>query len=148
LVDSDFVRLPGEYSLADRKATAGLMAISNVDLPDGAGGNKIVPQPSESWQTDDLAAAMKLVDLLHAQPFAAQIASINMTNFQGRKDPLQPWILLDTIWPATDGKPRAVRWGRSLGDEKFYEVSSAAKVKTLDELYLRFSRIDANHDYV
>jgi len=145
LIDADFIRLPGEYSLADRKATDGLMAINNVDLPDGA---KSVPQPSESWQTDDLAAAMKLVDLLHTQPFASQIASINMANFQGRKDPLQPWIVFDTIWPTADGNPRIVDWGRSLGDEKFYEVSSAAKVKALNEIYLRFSRIDANRDYV
>jgi hypothetical protein len=145
LIDSEFVRLPGEYSAADRNATEGLMAITNVDLPDAA---KTVPEPSDSWNSDDLAAGMKLVDLLHSQRFVSQIASIDMANFRGRKDPLKPWILLNTIWPAADGNPRVIDWGRSLGDEKFYEVSSAAKVQALNEIYLRFARIDANHDYV
>ncbi|HUO08639.1 MAG TPA: hypothetical protein VM008_10095 [Phycisphaerae bacterium] len=145
LVDGDFVRLPGEYSRADRDATEGLMAITNVDLPDGV---KSVPQPSESWQTEDLAAGMKLVDLLQSQPFMKQIATIDMANYKGRKDSLKPWILLNTTFQAADGSPRVIRWGRSIGDEKFYEVSAAAKVQALNEIFLRFARIDANHDYV
>ncbi|MGN6370235.1 MAG: hypothetical protein ACTHN5_18415 [Phycisphaerae bacterium] len=145
LIDDEFVRLPGEYSPADRNATAGLMAITNVDLPDGA---KKVPQPSESWNTEDLAAGMKLVNLLQKQPFVGQIASIDMANYKGRKDSQKPWILLNTTFAAADGSPRVVRWGRSIGDEKFYEVSAAAKVQALNEIFLRFARIDANHDYV
>ena len=145
LIDDEFVRLPGEYSLADRNATAGLMAITNVDLP---GGAKTVPQPSEGWNTEDLRAGMKMVDLLHGQRFVGQIASIDMANYTGRKDTLKPWILLNTTFAAADGSPRVVRWGRSIGDEKFYEVSAAAKVQALNEIFLRFARIDANHDYV
>jgi hypothetical protein len=145
LIDDEFVRLPGEYSQADRNATAGLMAITNVDLP---GGAKTVPQPSEGWNTEDLQAGMKMVDLLHSQRFVGQIASIDMANYTGRKDTLKPWILLNTTFAAADGNPRVVRWGRSIGDEKFYEVSAAAKVQALNEIFLRFARIDANHDYV
>jgi hypothetical protein len=145
LIDDAFVRLPGEYSLADKNATAGLMAITNVDLPEG---KKEVPLPSASWTTEDLAAGMKMVDLLQKQRFVGQIASIDMANFKGRKDALKPWILLNTTFAAADGSPRVVRWGRSIGDEKFYEVSAAAKVQALNEIFLRFARIDANHDYV
>ena len=145
LIDDEFVRLPGEYSLADRNATEGLMALTNVDLPEG---KKDVPLPSENWQTEDLAAGMKLVSLLHAQRFVKQVAAIDMANFQGRKDPMKPWILLNTTFAAGDGTPRVIRWGRSIGDEKFYEVSATTKVQALNEIYLRFARIDANHDYV
>ncbi len=145
LVDSEFVRLPGEYSLEDRKATSGLMAISGVDLP---GASQKVPEPSEAWATEDLAAGMKLVDFLKGQPFISQVASVDMANYRGRKDKGQPWILLDTIWPAADGKARVVQWGRPLGEESFYEVKASAKLKALNEIYIRFNRIDADRDYV
>ena len=145
LLDKDAVRLPGEYSLADQKATAGLMAISGVELP---AGMKEVPAPSEVWAGEDLAAGMKLADFLRGQSFDGQVASIDMTNFQGRVDKKAPWILLETIWPAADGKPRVINWGRPVGEESFYEVKAATKLKALNEIYLRFSRIDANQDYV
>jgi hypothetical protein len=145
LLDKEAVRLPGEYSAQDRKATPGLMAISGIDLPVGM---KEVPQPSETWTGEDVAAGMKLADYLRGQPFDGQVASIDMTNFEGRVDKQLPWILLDTIWSTADGKPRVIDWGRPLGEESFYEVKAAAKLKALNEIYLRFSRIDADRDYV
>ncbi len=145
LVDSEAIRLPGEYSAEDRKSTVGLMAINGVDLPAGAKG---VPQPSEAWKTDDLAAGMKLVDLLRGETFVAQIAAVDMANFQGRKDDKLPWILLDTIWTTADGKPRVVNWGRPVGEENFREIKAVAKLKALNAIYTRFSRIDADRDYV
>jgi hypothetical protein len=145
LLDKQAVRLPGEYSFEDRKATAGLMAISGVELP---AGMTAVPKPSETWSGDDLAAGMKLAEFLRGQSFDGQVASIDMANFRGRVDKNAPWILLDTIWPAADGKPRVINWGRPVGEESFYEVNAAAKLKALNGIYLRFSRIDADRDYV
>ena len=46
------------------------------------------------------------------------------------------------------GEPRTIWWGRPIGQEKYYEVAAAAKVKTLGELNLQFGRIDAGRDYV
>jgi hypothetical protein len=39
-------------------------------------------------------------------------------------------------------------WGRTPGKSTFYEVSDTAKLKALSDLFMRFNRIDADHDYV
>jgi hypothetical protein len=147
LVDGEFVRLPGEYSQADRKSSGGLMAITGVELPPGATG---VPEPSATWNTPDLAAAMNLVQLLQGQRFVTQIDAVDMTNFKGRKDSRQPWIALDTVWPTSSdaAKPRTVLWGRPVGEESFYDVSAKTKLKALNQLYMQYHRIDANRDFV
>jgi hypothetical protein len=147
LIDGEFVRLPGEYSHADRKHAAGLMAITGISLPTGATS---VPEPSASWHTPDLVAGMELVKLLFAQRFASQIDAIDMSNHKGRRDSRQPWIVLNTIWPmaADANRPRTVHWGRPLGEESFYDVSAKAKIKALNQLFMQYHRIDANRDFV
>jgi hypothetical protein len=148
LIDPEFVRLPGEFSLEERKAASKLMLITGVDLPHAENAAPALPVPSAPWNTDDVAAAMKLVPLLKDQPYADQVLAIDMTNFEGRKDRLQSWILLRTDRPAADGTPSCVMWGRTPGKSTFYEVSDAAKLKALSDLFMRFNRIDADHDYV
>jgi hypothetical protein len=147
LVDGALVRLPGEYSQADRRASGQLMAITGVQLP---AGSTSVPEPSATWNTPDLAAGLQMVQFLHAQRFVSQIDAVNMANFQGRKDSRQPWIVLDTIWPtsADPSKPRVVQWGRPVGEESFYDVSAKAKLKSLNQLFMQYHRIDANRDFV
>ncbi len=148
LIDDQRVRLPGEYTLAERKASGKLMMITGVDLPPADKGAPAVPAPSTSWNTDDLAAAMTLVPLLKDQPYAAQILAIDMTNFQGRKDKLQPWISLETDRLASDGSPSRVLWGRPPGKTTFYDISDAAKLKALSLLFVKYNRIDAGYDFV
>jgi len=155
LLDTDGVRLPEEYSAQDRKSVPSLMAITGLDLPGNA-----IPKPSESWKTDDYEAGAKLATLLATQPFAQQIAAIDMTNFRGRKDPAKAWITLKTIFSAghieevagqdlpVGAGPRIVMWGRPIGEEKYYDVSADIKLKTLNSLFFRYNRIDANRDFV
>ena len=92
----------------------------------------------------------ELCALLHAQRFASQIDAIDMTNYKGRRDSRQLWIVLNTIWPSDvdPSRPRVIQWGRPLGEERFYDVSAATKLKALNQIFLRFNRIDANRDYV
>jgi hypothetical protein len=141
LIDSDFVRLPGDYSPADRKVTAELMAITGFE-------NTTVPEPGVAWSGDDLSAGMQLATLLKSQPFVSQIDAIDVANFRGRRNPTESWIVLNTIWTTAGGLPRVVKWGRSLGEEKFFDVSASAKLKALNTIYVRFNRIDAGRDYV
>ncbi|HVX87154.1 MAG TPA: hypothetical protein VH253_20385 [Phycisphaerae bacterium] len=148
LIDDQRVRLPGVYTLAERKASGKLMMINGVDLPPGDTGAPAVPVPSKTWDTDDLAAAMTLLPLLQNQPYAPQILAIDMTNFQGRKDKLQPWIALDTDRVASDGSASRVLWGRPPGKTTFYDISDAAKLKALSMLFLKYNRIDAGYDFV
>ena len=149
LIDAQGTRLPGDYRPEDRPRSR-LLVITGVDAPSGG-----LPQPGEKWVSgkngamgDDMLAAMELVDRLKRQPFALQIDAVDMTNFGGKKDAKGPWITLQTIWQAADGSARMVMWGRPVGDEKYYEVQADVKLKTLNEIYQRFSRIDAGRDYV
>jgi hypothetical protein len=152
LIDADGTRLPGEYRVADR-GNSPLMVIAGIDLPRSS-NSLFIPAAGEKWYAngttmgEDLVAGMQLLALLEKQKFAPQIAAIDMTNFNGRRDDRAPWVLLETIWPTAAGTPRVVQWGRTIGQEKYYEVQSAAKIKTLKDLNTRFGRIDANRDYV
>jgi hypothetical protein len=153
LIDADATRLPGDYHLEDRGRSK-LLVLTGVDLPMIA-GQPAVPEPGQRWTSGkdgtlgaDLAAGMQLAALLRRQQFAPQIDAIDMANQDGRRDPLAPWIVLDTVWRTAGGAPRVVQWGRPIGEERFYEVQSEAKIKTLNEINLRFSRIDAGRDYV
>jgi hypothetical protein len=153
LIDSEDVRLPGDYPLGDRTRSK-LLVISGMDLP-VVDGKAAAPQPGEVWASgathragEDLLAGMRLVKALQDQPFAHQIDAIDVSNFNGRKDSRAPWILLETVWKKADGSPRVIQWGRPPGEEKYYEVHADAKVKVLNDLYLRFTRIDADRDYV
>jgi hypothetical protein len=154
LIDALGTRLPGEYRVPDRGANK-LMVVTGVDLP-VTDGKPAVPAPGEGWRTgddgalgDDLAAGMQLAGQLSRQAFAGQIAAIDVANLDGRRDPMAPWIVLDTVWQTGSGTgPRVVWWGRPMGQERYYEVNGESKIKTLNELYRRFSRIDAGRDYV
>ncbi len=145
LIDNEYVRLPGEYSSADRNATPELMAISGEQLPTGM---TKVPEAGETWGGEDMAAGLKMVEALEEQSFSRQIASVDVANFRGRENKLQPWILLETVFKAGSGMPSVVQWGRPVGEESFYDVKAAEKVAALNAIYLRFNRIDAGRDYV
>ena len=167
LIDPEGIRLPGDYRLEDRPRSR-LLVIAGVDLPAADGGGATaaapgVPRAGEKWAagkagalSEDMTAAMALVDVLKKQAFASQIDAVDMTNFKGRKDARAAWITLRTIWPADGGSaggpvggaPRVVQWGRPVGEEKYWEVQADVKLKTLNEIYQRFGRIDAGRDYV
>ncbi len=158
LIDPQGVRLPGDYRPEDRPRSR-LLVITGVDLP-LVDGTPTMPRPGEKWAAgkngtigDDMQAAMALLERLKKQPFATQIDAVDMSNFNGRKDAdaRTPWITLQTIWQAGDGTgggARVVQWGRPIGEEKYYEVQADVKLKTLNEIYRRFGRIDAGRDYV
>ena len=101
-MDDGGIRLPDQWSAQDRKTLR-----PSCSSPASICPAPKIPQPSEPWSTDDYAAAAKLANLLSPQPFARQIASIDMTNFRGRKDALKPWITLKTIF--TSGRTRRSR---------------------------------------
>jgi hypothetical protein len=155
LIDPEGTRLPGDYRLEDRPRSK-LLVITGVDLPLVEGSaTGAVPRAGAKWASgkdgvvgDDMQAAMALVDRLKKQPFVGQIDAVDMTNFNGRKDARAAWIALRTIWPAADGSPRAVYWGRPIGQEGFREVQADVKVKALNDIHQRFGRIDAGRDYV
>ena len=140
LVDAEMVRLPGDYSEADRRAISGYLAIYGVD--------EQTPQPGRAWGAPELVAGLRLAETLGGEPYVNQISAINVTNYGARLQADQPQITLETVWPTQEKLPRMVYWGRPAGEHSYYEVSEAAKLKALRSLFSRYGRIDAGADYV
>jgi hypothetical protein len=168
LIDADGTRLPGDYRLEDRPRSR-LQVLAGLDFPRAG---QPIPQPGEIWTAApgaplaaDLAAGLELINTIKRQPFAQQIHEIDMSNHAGRVNAQTAWIVFNTIFklPPNGGTagavpalpalpsppaPTRVEWGRPIGQEKYYEVHATAKVKALNELFTRFSRIDAGREYV
>ena len=139
LVDEELTRLPGEYS-ENVFASMQMMTLYGVDQD--------VPAPGSPWTAPELAAGLKLAGILAGQPFASQIALINLANFEGRA--IDPKAVDKTDAHITLLTPYGteVRWGRAIGEEKFYEIAAGGKIKALTSIFARFNRIDAGRNYV
>jgi hypothetical protein len=138
-VDAEGVRLPGELSVQDCLA---VQARSPWQLLVIRGADCALPEPGQAFDATDFSAALQLAEILSQQPYARQIAAIDVNNFGGRVDKSAPQITLDTAFGTQ------IWWGRAPHDEMFYEVSLPAKLSTLSSIALRYSRIDASQRYV
>lgn len=134
LVDGEAVRLPGRYH-AEECGGGPLLII------DGVAGN--APEVGQEWRGGDLAAGLKLAELLVNRPFRSQIAGVDVSNHDGRRDRNRPHIEL-----TTDREGSRVWWGRPPGDEFGTEIHAAQKLALLETLYRQHGRIDMNRAYV
>lgn len=143
LMDDEGVRLPGEYNDAERSKMGRLLVIAGIELPRlESDPTPDAPAPGQKWDTPDAEAGRELMKILNEQTFRHQIAAINVSNYGGRINKMEPQIVLDTVFNTS------VRWGRPANDERFYEVGLQAKLKALQTIFVKFSRIDAGKPYV
>lgn len=101
--------------------------------------NKITPKIGEAWLAPDVSAALHLLSKLKEmddnvcpqKPLREEIASIDITNFEGRKaGPTSPHIILKL----KDGTP--VYWGAALGQStRYLEASDKEKLTRLYTFY-------------
>ena len=98
----------------------------------------IVPVVGQLWRRDDLAAAVKIIELLEemdrsiapVKPLLYEIADIDVRNYGGRRNPDGPHILLH----AKDGTE--IRWGAQVGSSgRYMEAAEAEKLNQLYGLY-------------
>lgn len=96
------------------------------------------PPAGAVLEQDDLSAAVNLIGVLDKMdklecpddPLLAEIAYIDMANFQGQRNRSEPHIVLVT----KDDTP--IHWGAALGDSgKFLEQSDEKKLATLYTYY-------------
>jgi hypothetical protein len=134
LTDREGHRLPGRYHVEECSGGA-LLMIEGVDAA--------APEIGQVWRGGDLAAGLKLVDLLADKPFRSQVAGIDVSNHDGRRDRNRPHLEL-----VTDRDGSRVWWGRPPGEEFGTEILAAQKLVLLETLYRQHGRIDMNRAYV
>lgn len=134
------VRLPGEYSEADRKLMSALLMVRGVD--------EDPPPPGQPWRSRGAIEGLRLMALLADVPYRQQIDAINVTNIDWRRDKNAPQIILDTTFGTQ------VHWGLSAKFDSLpmtartYEIQPAEKLRNLYMLFIKFNRIDGGHPYV
>ncbi len=133
LIDEEFVQLPGVYDAND---------VAHINFLKLYGIDQNPPGPGAAFTVPELSAGMQLLKKLETQPFAHQISLINLSNYNSRLAPLEPQIVLNTVFGSR------ILWGRPIGSEKFWDISAGAKIKTLLGLFAQFNRIDAQRDAV
>ncbi len=131
LVDTNGHRLPGVYPFEQLRAL-GLIAVINVGSAPPAEGDR--------WPGKDLAGALKLIDLIAAEPFADQVRAVDVSNYAGRMDGDKPQLRIMT-------DRGIVRWGRAPGEEGVYEPDAPRKMRMLADVAQQAAsrgRIDAD----
>ncbi len=119
-----------------------------VEVKGLAGG--LPPTMGERYDRDDLAAAVALIGLLDRSdeqfapktPLLEEIASIDVANYKGRKQPGKPHIIFNTkgdtqIW-----------WGAEMGEwAKRFEVKDEEKLARLYTYYMKHG-LNADVKYI
>ena len=109
------------------------------------------PAPGSVFDRDDLAAAVKLIDLLSRvdadldprKPLLEQIASIDVDNFNGRKNHSKPHI----VFRSKEGTQ--ILWGAELGEwGKYLEATDEQKLAKLYGYYAEFGSLSAGAKYI
>jgi hypothetical protein len=98
----------------------------------------------EKWQSDDVAAAIELIQLLDKmdrqvepnKPLLAEVKSVDMSNFNGRRSTTQPHI----VFYAKDGTE--IKWGARIGQwHKNLEAKDEEKLAILYNTYKEYGTI-------
>lgn len=109
------------------------------------------PRSGEKFDREDLAAAVALISLLHRMdvevapktPLLEQIASIDVSNYSGRKQPGKPHIILNTkgdtqIW-----------WGAEIHEwAKCFEAKDEQKLAKLYTYYMKHGSLSTDVKYI
>ncbi len=83
------------------------------------------------WPGKDVAAALALVAMVSARPYADQITVVDVHNYDGRASDVQPHLRLYAQLP--NGCVTDIRFGRFPRDEKDFVVSPRRKLSYLDQ---------------
>lgn len=144
LVDGDGVKLPEQFSptqdemrriILGRDGRVNIRVVEGVKRPPTEAGKK--------WSGEDLSAALDMIKILHGNPFAEEIISINVQNFAGRSDPREAQVVLKTRHNTE------IRWGRPIDAKDYYvEVATSQKLDRLRQVFEQYGRVDAGRAWI
>ncbi len=142
LVDSEGVKLPELFSAAQLpRIMFGEDGRVNIRLIEGVA--KAPPEPGRKWVSDDLTAGLEMVQLLYGKPYAEEVLSVKVSNYAGRIDAREAWIVL-----VTRDKTQ-VMWGRpKSASDAFVEVPWYRKLDRMQRIVETYHRVDAGHSAV
>ncbi len=112
---------------------------------------KMVPRPGQVFDQQDLAAGVALVVLLHRMdaqvtpknPLLEHVASIDVRNFNGRRNAREPHITLRS----KDGTQ--ILWGAEIGEwSKQLEAKDEQKLAKLYAYYRDYGSLSAGAKYI
>ena len=107
--------------------------VGRIRLPLVKGLAARPPAPGQPWAGDDLQTALRMVRLLGAKPYSAEIAWVDVANFGGRLSDREPAIRLRA---EADNRQTDIRFGRLPMDDIFVEEpSNSVKFAWLDKFY-------------
>ena len=101
-------------------------------LIEGAGGQP--PPVGGRWEGDDLAAGMRLIELIRCKPYAWQITAVDVRNYNGRLYEGEPHL---RMYAQCDRSPVTdIRFGHFPRPDGDFRVSPERKISYLDQ-YVR-----------
>ena len=143
LIDGEATKLPEQFTAQqvpqivmgpDRKTT-NIRIIEGVKQPP--------PEPGRTWSGADVDAGLDMVKLLHGKPYANEVMKVDVSNFDGRRDPREAQLVLITKHTTE------VRWGRPVNAKDFFiEVSTAQKLDYMKKVYEELGRVDGNRPWI
>jgi len=118
---------------------------------EGVAMNRGMPAPGQMFDQKDLAAAVALTILLQRMdaevtpknPLLEHIASIDVSNFEGRKSHRQPHVVLHTK------DDTQIIWGAEIGQwAKYLEAKDDQKLAKLYRYYQDYGSLSAGVKYI
>lgn len=142
MVDSEGVKLPEQFTekqlpqvVYGRDNKLQFRVIEGVHNPPVESG--------QNWPGEDLVAALELARYLYGQPYADEVAAIDVSNFAGRESAKDAQLVLVTK------RGSEIRWGRPVKAKDFFvEVSVAQKLSYMERVWKQYGRVDANQPWI
>ena len=142
LIDADGVQLPEIFNYTQAmRAMFGPDGKVNIRIIEGV--TSAPPETGRKWRGDDLFAGLEMVNVLYGKPYTEQLQRINVSNYKGRVNPLEAWIVLLTP------DNTEIRWGRPpKAEDAFAEVPVSQKLDYLEKIVAKYHRVDAGHSAI
>jgi len=136
LMDEHGMRLPGVYAEPRLGAEKFLVVTGIASSP---------PEPGQEWKEPVVAAALQVASALEDRRETFRLATIDMSNFGGCRDPRDTEI---AVWTASDTR---IKWGRAPSARAviLQEKTPDEKVAYLDYVYKTLKgQVDGQLSYI